>query len=699
MKKIIFMASLLLIAGTVRPVHADPDSHFPLSWPDVTPSTGEKEQLALRELMSVMEESTSIATKTKMNADFVPGMVTVLYGDDLAAKGVTRVLDAFALVPGMHVSFENLVVRGVDKWGSGKVKILLNGNPVNHSVTANPAPPLSLPIQAIERIEIVRGPGSAVYGENAFLAVINIVTRTEGKRGFAGYGRYETYAGGGYYTYTSPESGLTMNLNLAGFSSDGARVMSGPDILSSPAINQPGISYAPGPVIDKKQQRSGILTLSYEKWSLEARYLESATSDGFGATDALPPPDDRLIWNQGDLGLNLKREVDLLPRLNTQFKLGWSQYSMAMDHLTFFPPGFVSLDSTGNPLFHPAGVVGSNFVREERFDGGLETTWSGWDRHKILLGLDLASTRLIDAWTEANVDPITLAPQPWQRVEADKTWIKEGANRALTGLILQDQYAITDHFDITSGLRFDHYDDVGDAVTPRIALVYRLTDNHIFKAQFGQAFRPPTFLELYAKNFVITGNPQLKPETIDTYELGYIYRVPDKVGRITLFHSELKNMIVGDNLTGVYKNSTGADLNGVELEMEYSLTDAIKLDGNISYVDSKDEATGGAVEGSANWLGHAGLLVQPIPNYTFALQDCYVGERNRAPTDTRAKLGADNTINLTGTKTDFLQKNVTLRLSMLNLLDARMMEPAYPDLPKDYPRPGRSWGVVMSYDF
>lgn len=120
------------------------------------------------ELTATVEAYTNLATKTKLSADQVPGMVSVLRGKDLEAHGVRRVIDALALLPGMNNSFHNPVVRGIQEWGSGMIKILINDMPYNDSVMANGTPPYALPIEVIDRIEVIRGPGSAVYGEYAY---------------------------------------------------------------------------------------------------------------------------------------------------------------------------------------------------------------------------------------------------------------------------------------------------------------------------------------------------------------------------------------------------------------------------------------------------------------------------------------------------------------------------------------------------
>ncbi|MBF0383560.1 MAG: TonB-dependent receptor [Magnetococcales bacterium] len=653
----------------------------------------DEELAAFHDLMLVLEEATTIATKTKMNSDYVPGMVTILHGADMEAKGARQVIDALALVPGLQKDFNNVVVRGIEKWGSGKVKILLNGKAINHSVTANPTPPFFLPVEAVDRIEVIRGPGSAVYGEYAFLGVINIITRKDVKRVYGRYGSYESFIGGGLYTYDNKNTGLELDINLSGFSAYGERVTSGNDILYS--MGQGSVSNAPGEVVDKKRHRAAIFNMAFKDWSLEVNYLDSASGDAFGTSEALPPAEDRLIWEEGQWGVELQKDLELIADLDTSFEFGWSQYDMGMDKLTFFPAG---VDLGWGP--YSDGVVGSAYVLEERFHGGVDAIYRGLDKHTISTSLELSNMELIDTWTKSNFDNITMEPQSWQSAPQDEVWIKNGVSRSVVGIMVQDQYAATEQLDITGGVRFDHYDDVGNNLAPRFGLVYRLSDNHIVKAQYGQAFRPPTFFEMYSRNFVISGNPDINPETIDTYELGYIYRAKDSVGRITLFHSKLRDMIQVDGNSGTYVNFLGADLSGFELEIEHTINSNFKVDGNISYLDSKDKSTGRDIVGSANWLANAALLFQPQPDYTGVLRYHYTGKRNRLLGDSRSKLQDEHTFHLTGTVKNLYNKNLTLRGTVDNLFDADIYKPsATSNYPDDYPRPGRSWWLTLIYDF
>lgn len=140
----------------------------------------------LSELLAVVDEGTELATATRMNVDFVPGMVTVLEADQMAALGARTVLDALALVPGV-LSARSLkgepvlVVRSVPfPFNSGNVKVTVNSISMSRESSGLSSSVLHWPLEQVERIEMVRGPGSVLYGDFAFLGLINIVTRKDG---------------------------------------------------------------------------------------------------------------------------------------------------------------------------------------------------------------------------------------------------------------------------------------------------------------------------------------------------------------------------------------------------------------------------------------------------------------------------------------------------------------------------------------
>ena len=126
------------------------------------------------ELFTLLEQESELATKSKKNIDYLPGLITVLQQNELKRFGFQTVREALELVPGIDFSLKGLIVRGIgNAYISGKTKIMLNGVALNDTTTSSASSILQLPVEMVERIEVIRGPGSALYGEYAYSGIIN----------------------------------------------------------------------------------------------------------------------------------------------------------------------------------------------------------------------------------------------------------------------------------------------------------------------------------------------------------------------------------------------------------------------------------------------------------------------------------------------------------------------------------------------
>ncbi|WP_455200908.1 TonB-dependent receptor plug domain-containing protein, partial [Kaarinaea lacus] len=208
------------------------------------------QEIAVSELVQILEVETDIATKSRLNVDFVPGMVTVLNGDDLQARGIRNVWEALSLVPGFQLTIDSTGnketnVRGLEKtYISGTIKLLVNGIAMNSTLTGSAARVKEIPIAQVERIEVIRGPGSAIHGEYAYTAVVDVITKTQQNTIFGAVESYDTYRLGGMYTWSDSEKDLQGSINVAALESDGADVDSGLDKLYG--LGQGSVSNAPG---------------------------------------------------------------------------------------------------------------------------------------------------------------------------------------------------------------------------------------------------------------------------------------------------------------------------------------------------------------------------------------------------------------------------------------------------------------------
>ena len=259
----------------------------------------QEEKEALLTLIQLAE--TDIAIKSQLlDADYSPGLVSLLRGEDLAARGVHTVAEALNLVPGLDIAIDNTggatpIVRGIGgvlTTFSGKLKFMLNGVNANPTQTASNQAILAIPIEQVERIEIIRGPGSAIYGEYAYSGVINVITRKQGKRVFARYASFDTLSGGGVFSYASPQD-LHLSLNVAGWKTNGGDVQAGEDALFG--LSQGSVSNAPGPSNEAQDNLSAIFSLNYRGFSLLTQYSDLGRGDFFGIANNLPPTPKRVL--------------------------------------------------------------------------------------------------------------------------------------------------------------------------------------------------------------------------------------------------------------------------------------------------------------------------------------------------------------------------------------------------------------------
>ena len=162
------------------------------------------EDLALEDdFLQSLDEVSEIATKTKLNIDDSPSFVTVLHSDKLLKLGVNDVFEALGLVPGVQLKREKsgvpvVVFRGVSQ--KGEVKLMVDGVTINNSYRGSIYHYLDFPIEMVERIEVIRGAGSVLYGSGAISGVVNVITKSSNKDSknsvFVSGGEYDNHKGG-----------------------------------------------------------------------------------------------------------------------------------------------------------------------------------------------------------------------------------------------------------------------------------------------------------------------------------------------------------------------------------------------------------------------------------------------------------------------------------------------------------------------
>jgi len=152
-------------------------------------------------------------------------------------------------------------------------------------------------------------------------------------------------------------------------------------------------------------------------------------------------------------------------------------------------------------------------------------------------------------------------------------YVGRNIKRNFKAFFIEDIWDITEDIRLTAGARYDDYSDFGDSFNPRIGLTWEFIKGYDLKLLYGSAFRAPSFAELYDG---LTGNPDLDPEEVDTYQVSLGAEVISSLsGRITWYQNQIKDAIDPEMKSGVNflrsTNYSKMKSQGLELEMRYDL--------------------------------------------------------------------------------------------------------------------------------
>ena len=673
----------------------------------------EDEDIEIQKMLQLLEEHTEIVTKTKMNSDYVPGMATILYGDNLESLGITTVAEALSIVPGIEYSmdqmgFKQIIVRKIGKtFSSGNIKFLLESNSTNTSFNGYSESILLIPISLVERIEIIRGPGSAVHGEFAYIGVINVVIKKDKTKLISYLGKFNSYQLGSLISKKFLNNQLKLSLSLNMSNSAGANVQAGPDLMHS--LNMENLSNSPGPSNEINYSRIGVFSLNYKNISLFLNYINKGSGDYFGINSVLPKAEKRIYNIMHFFVGSLDYKVQLLKDLSANFKLGIRYQQDLFDKPVYFPDNFLSI--------YPNGIIISNFHAERNYNSSIDFILNWFENHNLLIGLSFSSSKIIDSWQEANVNVKNAIPEPldtFKRYTGSDSFLSQHKNRLLFGFTLQDEFNALNWLTITGGLRYDHYNDVGNNFSPRIAAVLLPFKSHIFKIQYSEDFRPPTFMEMHLNNPMLKGNPDIKPERIKSLELGYIFKSHYTILRLTAFTMMLKQLVSIHyenfyDMPNYYNLNDDININGFEIAIEQSISYILKISTNFSYLKPNDAKAELKTYDTASILGNAILEYYLSSISNISLKYLYVGKRKRMKGDTRDDLDGYQTFDIAINIKDFVFPDIVFRGGLKNFFDYDVRYPSVTDydlennmIPtyiEDLPRPGLLWWIKLEYLF
>ena len=629
------------------------------------------EQNELNQFMNLLEQQTSLATDTRINADYVPGMLSVLSAEQMERRGFRTLWEALASLTGVQATMNETGMRSITVRGIGnifepsKVKLLLNGKALNASASSTTGTLYDTPIEQIERVEFIRGPGSAIYGEFAYSGVVNVITRRQGEHYSAGIESGDGYTFSALYSYAEPGGDFKTSINIAASQSEGEDIS--PGIDRSP-LGVP--SYAPGPINNKRDFVSAIL--NFETGDLVAllQIQQGNRGDHFGTNNLLPPDDRQTVISETVLSADISQSFQLDEALTGAWSLNLLNNESEQNSLFLGDP-----ENFGG-LGPEDDIIADSLLEEQRIEAEVNLQYEV-SAHKLFGALVFSEVEVREA--EQFINLITPAGPPAPTLNEFPTPVDDSADRGSVSLVLQDEYRIDNQLTLTAGLRYDDYEDIDSNVSPRIALVWRRSDQHIFKTQLARAFKPPSLIEDSGSLEI-----EIESETNDTLEFGHIYQGADLVLRNTIYISKLDNLILFQDLAPFgYYNTGSFNLRGYELEVEKSIDSEWDINASLSLQDYVDEALPGATP----WMLKLGVEYALMPLTRLHLQVNSFGSGEREEADTRGNFEQTTQADVSLRMQNFNDiDGLTFRAGILNILDNDLKHPApFDTYPDDYP--------------
>jgi len=624
-----------------------------------------------------------IATGIEQDIQNAPATITLVTADDIKKTGAVNLVEVLQSVPGIHIktdSFTNRPLVHIRGGNSHQTLLMVNGNPMKDLVWASGIFWKGLPANAIQRVEVIRGPGSALYGADASTGVINVITKTTGSID-------NTEVGIRAGSFDSQSAWLQSGGNLNGFEFGITADFSTTD------GHHPRIESARQGTSDKVDygwENSDIrFSVAKENWRFLANYTRhddiQSGMTGAGYFDPVTEGNDErydfdLLYNNHDFsnkwGLSAKLHYQDL------------NYSSA-DGFQETPP---SDDYPDGRLNHM-----SSSERQLHFEGsGL---YSGINEHSIRVGAgyqwqDLYQVEQLVNYQDANGMPL---PSVGSLIDLSGTpyAFAPETDRKVYFLFLQDVWHIAQDWEFTAGVRYDHYSDFGSTTNPRLALIWQTNEKLTTKLMYGEAFRAPSFQELYADTSRARSNPNLNAEESETTELAFSYQFTKNLNfALNIFNLRTSNNISRD-IDRQYQNSGSHKTNGIETEAVWQAGKTVKLAANYTYRDPQQNKLRMVSEPEQEAYLRSDWHFSPKWNWN--VQANWVADRVRADNDTRTDLDdyiiADTTLRYEGSK------HWEFAASVRNLFDEDAREHTGQSISNDFPLAERNAYAEVRYKF
>jgi len=649
------------------------------------------EALFSMSLVELMQVKVTGSTLTPENLKTVPSAVTVFTHEEIRRMGLDSLDELMNLVPGFQsyrsssTSIHSQISSRGRRIGSAaaEILVLVDGQRIDSprgSGSALIVP--KFPLVQIERVEFIRGPGAAVYGSNAMLGVVNIVTRSNDNEVSVSYGSFNRRQA---YVLASQKTGevkLDMFAHIEADDGDDYRVQ---DTFSSSRID----TDDPRRIADlnvKLNWQNTYINLQHYQYKVENFYELTRLSNNFNERD-------------GQLSsISLKQDFDWRS-INSWV---WFSYSRTTLNIStqITPPGAlaaISSPSSTDALFVEVEFDDYNEIRLQ-----WHNDWAINVQSSLQFGFELRQIDAPEAIVNNNFDLGDLAngsvPIRYYGTLLPTTPVQAKSSRDIVGVYSQYQRQYFETTNLILGLRYDDFSGIGSELSPRLGLVQELNDHHSLKLLYGQAFRAPAESELnLLNNPVLLGNPDLKPETVQSWDLIWVGQWPQTSISLGYFENHFKNSIVqastGSGLQ--YENVDQDPIKGVEFELAHELNEHWLLRATYTYFGAKPDLSFREADKLASLM----INYQQV-NWNANLIATYRGKSKSPIGGNSSRLTLDDYWQLFGKLSYNISSDWQSYVQVKNLLDEDYLTPATStNLSEGVPNRGREIlaGIIWKY--
>ncbi len=546
------------------------------------------------------------ATKTEAEVQAVPQAVEVITQDDIQRMGANDVLTALSLANNVNLSRAGMTGNAVSLRGmsTNHTLILVDGKRYageDTDVTTNVYALQRLNVSDIDRIEIVRGPSSSLYGSEAMGGVINVITKTPeqaggtvgvvtGTRNTAEYFNVSTGKHGHWSAAVDGrfDKQRAMNRYAHSVSSTGA-VTDGYD-RSMYGMRR---TFHGGAVYDFENANKNKLRfdIDYMNEDLRSDYADTKSASGM-----LHYNKNKHEWYHNEQKGFSVEYTGKTNRNEYQFRTYYNQlekHSNLVNERTFPSPVMENILGAMYPKADMDYAKYNTWVTEAK-----DTMYIG-DHHNLTFGgeyrrLEYEGTRLGGSTAGLN---------------------KKIASKDVDSYAgyIEDLWQVNDKLLVIPSVRLEHNSQFGSEATPKIGATYNINNHWRFKANYGKGYKAPTLSELYmvmnramgVATVHVEGNPNLQPEKTYSYDFSIEADKGANFGKLTYFNNKVSNLIdtestqSGNEYWSKYINVGKAQINGIELEIGRHLNDRWTIKATHNYLDAVNNVTGNRLNNRA----------------------------------------------------------------------------------------------------